>query len=79
MNQSQIFEKLKPICHQIFGAGVKITEETVSSDVENWDSMNHVMLISTIENEFQVKFDILEIIELDSIRGFIGLIEKKLG
>lgn len=79
MNQSQIFEKLDTICRQIFGAAVKITEETTSSDVENWDSMNHVVLISSIEKEFDVKFDIMEIIELDSIRGFISLIEKKLG
>lgn len=78
MNQSQIFEKLESVCHQIFGAKVRINEETASSDVENWDSMNHVVLIASIEKEFDVKFDIMEIIELDSIRGFINLIEKKL-
>ena len=78
MNKEQIFARIQSICKQVFGAAALITEETASSDLENWDSMNHVLLISKIENEFGVKFDIMEIIELNSIRGFIDLIHQKL-
>ncbi len=77
MNRPDIFNRLEAICHQIFGAAAVITEETASADVETWDSMNHVMLIAAIEKEFAVKFDIMEIIELTTIRDFVDLVEKK--
>lgn len=78
MNRSDIFEQIKTICLRIFGALTIITEETASSDVENWDSMNHVVLISNLESEFDIKFDLMEIIELNTIRDFVDAIDKKL-
>lgn len=77
MERTEIFERIETICRQLFGEGVRISEETASSDIEQWDSMNHVLLIDRIENEFGVKFELLEIIEISGIRDFINLIVQK--
>ena len=77
MNRQQIFNKIETISQKIFGEETIITEATSSSDIEKWDSMNHVVLISTIEKEFAVTFDIMEIIGITKFGDFIDLIEKK--
>lgn len=77
MSREQIFARIKAISKKIFGESTVITEETASSDIEKWDSMNHVILIATIEKEFAVTFDIMEIIGISTIGDFVNLIEKK--
>ncbi len=77
MNKQDIFLKVEAICHHIFGEEVRVTEETASTDIEKWDSMNHVLLIASIEEEFSIKFDIMEIIEIRTIGNLIELIERK--
>jgi len=77
MNRQQIFTKIEAIAKKIFGEETIITEATSSVDIEKWDSMNHVVLISTIEKEFAVTFDIMEIIGITKFGDFIDLIEKK--
>lgn len=77
MNRLEIFSKIESICQKIFGVGTVITEKTAATDIEKWDSMNHVVLISTIEKEFALTFDIMEIIGITTIGDFVDLVEKK--
>lgn len=77
MNKLQIFSKIASICTQIFGEGTVITEKTSASDIEKWDSMNHVTLIAAIEKEFGLTFDIMEIISMTTIGDFVDCVDKK--
>ena len=77
MNKSQIFSRVESICIQIFGEGTIITEKTSASDIEKWDSMNHVTLIAAIEKEFVITFDIMEIISMTTIGDFVDVVDKK--
>lgn len=77
MTRQEIFSRIEAIAKKIFGQNARITEATTSADVEKWDSMNHVLLISSIEKEFGVTFDIMEIIGIKCFGDFVDLIEKK--
>lgn len=77
MSRKLIFNKIEHIAKKIFGPDAIITEETVAADIDNWDSMNHVILISNIEQEFNINFDIMEIISIEKFGDFIDLVEKK--
>jgi len=48
-----------------------ISNETNSDDVNNWDSLNHIILINAIENEFKIKFPLGEMADLRSIGEII--------
>jgi acyl carrier protein len=76
MSRQEIFSRIEAIAKKIFGENTRITETTTSADVEKWDSMNHVLLISSIEKEFGVTFDIMEIIGITCFGDFVDLIEK---
>lgn len=77
MTREEIFARVEAVAQKIFGHNARITEATTSADVEKWDSMNHVLLISSIEKEFGVTFDIMEIIGITCFGDFVDLIEKK--
>ena len=50
-----------------------VTENTVMSDVEQWDSLAHVMIIGQLEEELGVSIPLEEAIEL---KGMRELLEK---
>ena len=45
----------------------ELTDESGAEDVENWDSYNGLLLVDEIESEFNVKFTIEEIFDINSI------------
>jgi acyl carrier protein len=45
-------------------------------DVEQWDSVAHLELMSEIEGEFGVRFDLDEITTLTSLPALLGRLEK---
>lgn len=58
MNRDQIFERLTAVFQDIFDDGdITIGEKTTAADIEDWDSLSHIMLLSAVEDEFGIKFD----------------------
>ena len=45
-----------------------INMNTSQENLENWDSLNHILLIVEIEKKFNIKFKVGEIGELDSAK-----------
>jgi acyl carrier protein len=55
-----------------------ITINTVPEDVRAWDSMGHVTLASSLEQEFNLVFDVQELMEMENVRQIVKIIESKL-
>ena len=56
---------------------LKITRKTSAKDIEEWDSLAQIKLISAIERKFKIRFNIQEISNLKNVGEMIDLIEKK--
>lgn len=56
---------------------ITLTRETTADDIEEWDSLAHISIIVAIENEFGIKFDLMDIKPLKNIGEFIDLIKRK--
>jgi len=55
-------ERLTDVFRQVFdNEELELSDATVASDVEGWDSLNHVKLVVAIEEAFGVKFSNREI------------------
>jgi acyl carrier protein len=48
------------------------------SDVERWDSVGHVMLVTAVEREFSIQFDVDEIMEFTSFLAMLSAIERRM-
>lgn len=78
MGQEQILKKLTEIFRDVFDEPDLVLDlATTASDVQGWDSMNHITIVVEAERQFKVKFRTSEIEELRNVGDFVGLIEAK--
>ena len=80
MNKNEVFCIVQNIFKNIFNDNdMVVTYSTNSDELENWDSLNHINLMSAIEKEFNVKFALGELIELKNVEAIVNLmINEKL-
>lgn len=79
MTQEQIYEKLTNIIHEVFtNTDLVLTASLSANDVDNWDSLTHMILISEIENQFEVKFKLKELNKMKNVGDLVEIIESKL-
>lgn len=78
MSRDEIFEKVKDLCKVVFeDDALEVTCETTAMDVEMWDSLTHVVLISEVERVFGVKFKLDEIQKARNIGEIVNIVESK--
>ena len=65
MNRTEILEKLNEVFHDVFDNNdIVVTEQTNANDIEEWDSLIHITLISAVEDEFDVSFDMKTVVSM---------------
>ena len=79
MNKDDILEQLQPIFQDILDQpNVVITRDSNAHNVEDWDSLAHINLITTIEKHFKIKFALEQLQGLKNVGEMVDLIESKL-
>ena len=78
MTRENIFEKLQEIFRDIFDDdALVISDSTNSSDIEEWDSLNHINLVVAIEKEIGIKFSFEELATFKDVGAMVDLIFQK--
>lgn len=78
MNREEILEQLQPIFAEVFEEDdLVVTEQTTAADVEKWDSLSHLTLIYEVEMEFNMKFQMKEILEMQNVGAMVDIIERE--
>ncbi|MBA2405131.1 MAG: acyl carrier protein [Bdellovibrionales bacterium] len=79
MSNPEILQTITTIIRDVLELpDLKVTTDTSAADVDEWDSMTHLQLISAIEGKYKVRFALGELQALKNVGDMIGLIEKKL-
>ena len=55
-----------------------LTRESNAKNVEDWDSLSHINLVTSIEKRYKIKFALEELQELKDVGDMIDLIKTKL-
>jgi len=78
MTREEVFNSVQNIFRDIFDEEeLIINENTNTDDIEEWDSLNHINLVSAIEKEFKIKFSIKEFMMMKDIYAIIDMILEK--
>ena len=79
MTREEVINGVQDIFRDIFDENELIISDTTSSDeIEDWDSLNHINLVSAIEKEFKIKFSLGELMTLKDVRAMVDLMLEKL-
>jgi acyl carrier protein len=56
----------------------QITEDTAIGDIPEWNSLGHIVIISSLEKEFSINFDPEIIMDLEDVSDIVGAIDERL-
>lgn len=78
MNNEDILKTLDQVfCKVLKRDNITLTETTTANDVEGWDSLTNMLLISEIEKTFQLHFSFREIVRLKNVGDLCAAIVRK--
>ena len=79
MSREEVFDKVQEIFRDVFDdEELTISDQTNSDEIDEWDSLEHISLIISMEKEFSIKFDIKEVNKLENVGEMIDLIVRKM-
>lgn len=78
MDTKQIFQRLNKVFRDVFDDdSITVTPKTTANDIEDWDSLEHITLISAVEREFKVKFKMGEISSMKNVGEMAQIIAAR--
>lgn len=79
MDSNSLLPEVQEIFRDVFDEpDLVITRHSNAENVENWDSMTHVNLVTAIEKRYKVKFALGELGGLKEVGDLLDLLAKKL-
>jgi acyl carrier protein len=77
--QDSLLPRVQSAFHSAFDLDPhSVTIETQPEDVAKWDSLGHATLAYSLEQEFNFRFDIDELMELENVREIVRVVRRKL-
>ena len=67
MERAEVYSRLADVFRDVFDREVALADETTAADVPGWDSLNHITLIGTVEDEFDVKFPMKDVVGMKNV------------
>ncbi len=75
MTKEQVMGEVQEIFRDLFDdKSIAIGEETTADDIEDWDSLEHINLITSIEKHFKIKFTMSEVTHFKNVGSMIDTI-----
>ncbi|MCF8273407.1 MAG: acyl carrier protein [Flavobacteriaceae bacterium] len=79
MERLNVITKLETILAEVLEhKNFVITDELTAKDVDGWDSLSHMMIITHIEKSFDIKFKLRDLNKLNNVGALISVIQSKL-
>lgn len=79
MERDEVIAKLTPIFREVFSDNsIELRDDMTAADVENWDSLTHMLMITKVEEVFGVKFKLKELNKLKQVGDIVALVEEKI-
>lgn len=74
MNRDEVYSRLKEVFQDVFAKEVALSDAMTAADVPGWDSLNHITLIGAIEDEFDVKFAMKDVVHMKNVGELVDKI-----
>ena len=78
MDINTVYAKLNVIFRDLFDdESIVVTPQTTANDIEDWDSLEHITLIATVERTFKMKFKMGEISSMKNVGQMANIIQAR--
>lgn len=78
MKHDSIIGKIQSIVRDVLDdESLSVTANTEAADVEGWDSLAHINIVSQIESEFGVRFSLDELARFSAVGKIVEALQQK--
>ena len=77
MEREEVRKSLSGIFEVVLNQPVQLTDKMTPDDIDNWDSLTNMTIISEIESQWGIKFKLRDIIRMKTVGDIIDTIIKK--
>lgn len=76
---SEVWDRVVKICRDVFeNDELEFNETTSAKEIEEWDSLTHLNLMSDIEEEFNITFTLEEFSSTKNLGELVNILKKHL-
>ena len=77
MSEQEIFDGVQEIFRTVFDDdSIVLTRETTADDIEDWDSLEQINLLTAIEKKFNIKFKLADVRGLKDVGDLLDLVAR---
>ncbi|MCH5324078.1 MAG: acyl carrier protein [Eubacterium sp.] len=78
MEEQEIYERLNEVFRDVFDDDeLEVEEGTTADDIDDWDSLSHITLISAVEDEFGIRFKMGEVSSMKNVGEMVEIIKAR--
>lgn len=78
MTEQDILQRIQTLLQDILeDETIELHPETTANEVDGWDSLSHVQLISAIEKDFKIKLSSREIFKWNNVGEMVSSVASK--
>lgn len=78
MDKDTVKSRLTAVFRDVFDDDdIELTDNTTADDIEAWDSLEHITLISTVEKEFKMRFTMKEVSGMKNVGEMMNIIAER--
>lgn len=80
MTREAAYEIVNEVFRDVFDdESITVEDATTAEDIEDWDSLEHINLITAIEQEFNIKFSMGQVVTMKNVGEMIDIILSQTG
>lgn len=78
MRRDEIVKKLEEIFSDLFDEEISLSDQMSPADIDEWDSLMQISILAAVQDEFDVSFEIDEIVAMKNVGDIVAAIREKL-
>jgi acyl carrier protein len=78
MKEDEILKEINKIFIEIFeDNSIVLTKTTTTDDIEAWNSLNHIQMITAVEKHYKIRFNLNELLNFKNVGDLCRSIREK--
>lgn len=78
MDREKIKAKLTGVFQDVFDDdSIELTDKTTADDIDGWDSLEHITLISAVEKAFKMRFTMKEVSGMKNVGEMMDILAER--
>lgn len=78
LSSDVIYKRLNEVFREVFDDdSITVGPRTTADDIDDWDSLEHISLISAVESEFRMKFKMGEVSTMKNVGEMARIIRDR--